>query len=673
MAKHSHSALLLLPMVLAITMAAAPSVAFLVKPQPNLLTYHNGAVLSGDIPVSILWYGRFTPAQKAVVSDFLLSLSATTPSSRAPSVAQWWSSINQLYLSKAAAVSKNVAHGSGGGVARNARVVLSGQVSDEGCSLGKSLKLSQLPALAARARPAKAAGGIALVLTAQDVAVEGFCMSRCGHHGSDPRSRAAYAWVGNAAHQCPGQCAWPFHQPVYGPQTPPLVPPSGDAGMDGVVINVASMVAGAVTNPFGDGFYQGDRGAPLEAATACAGVYGKGAYPGYAGQLLVDKATGASYNAYGARGRKYLLPALFDPDTSACSTLQRAHTSFDKAHSSINVHLINLDHLAPRTMGGGRKKPVLLPLPMIRFAILAVVVLLIVAPTRCVAFNPRMLFLVKPDPIVLRDHGGALLSGNLTVNLLFYGRFARAQRAIVADFVRSLSARPRPGAVEPSVASWWRTTSLYRGGGARLALGRQILDERMSLGRGPLSQANVTALSRAVGHHRGAITAVLTAADVPVAPFCVSRCGSHGRDLGGAHGKARYTYLWAGNPERQCPGQCAWPFHRPLYGPQAPPLVPPNGDVGVDGMVISLAALLAGTVTNPYGDGYYQGDDTGAGLEAATACAGIFGSGAYPGYPGKLLMDPATGASYNAVGVGGRKYLLPALWDPMTSQCKTLV
>ncbi|CAO1947630.1 unnamed protein product [Urochloa humidicola] len=314
-----HGALLLLLAVLATAMAA-PSAAFLVQPQPNLLTYHNGAVLSGDIPVSILWYGRFTPAQKAVVSDFLLSLSATAPPpSPAPSVAQWWTSINRLYLSKAAAVSKN---GGGGGAAaaRNARVVLSRQVSDEGCSLGKSLKLSHLPALAARAR-GRASGGVALVLTAADVAVEGFCMSRCGHHGSDPRSRAAYAWVGNPATQCPGQCAWPFHQPAYGPQAAPLVPPSGDAGMDGVVINVASMVAGAVTNPFGDGFYQGDRAAPLEAATACTGVYGKGAYPGYAGQLLVDKATGASYNAHGARGRKYLLPALFDPATSVCSTL----------------------------------------------------------------------------------------------------------------------------------------------------------------------------------------------------------------------------------------------------------------------------------------------------------------------------------------------------------------
>jgi hypothetical protein len=191
----------------------------------------------------------------------------------------------------------------------------------------------------------------------------------------------------------------------------------------------------------------------------------------------------------------------------------------------------------------------------------------------------------------------------------------------------------------------------------------------MSLGRS-LSLENVTALAKGSGHHRGAITAVLTAPDVLVDPFCMFRCGVHDHASAGAHGRARFAYLWAGNPAKQCPGQCAWPFARPVYGPPMPPLVSPSGDVGMDGVVISLAALLAGTVTNPYGDGYYQGD---LGMEAATACAGVFGSGAYPGYPGKLLVDRATGASYNAVGLGGRKYLLPALWDPTTSKCRTLV
>ncbi|GKB51268.1 EXORDIUM-like protein [Tanacetum coccineum] len=91
--------------------------------------------------------------------------------------------------------------------------------------------------------------------------------------------------------------------------------------MDGMVINLASLLAGTATNPFGNGYYQGDASAPLEAASACPGVYGKGAYPGYPGDLLVDSTTGASYNAHGANGRKYLVPAMYDPSTSTCSTL----------------------------------------------------------------------------------------------------------------------------------------------------------------------------------------------------------------------------------------------------------------------------------------------------------------------------------------------------------------
>lgn len=92
-------------------------------------------------------------------------------------------------------------------------------------------------------------------------------------------------------------------------------------GVDGMVINLATLLAGTATNPFGNGYYQGDAGAPLEAASSCSGVYGKGAYPGYAGDLLVETTTGASFNAHGTNGRKYLLPALFDPSTSKCSTL----------------------------------------------------------------------------------------------------------------------------------------------------------------------------------------------------------------------------------------------------------------------------------------------------------------------------------------------------------------
>lgn len=274
--------------------------------QPLTMTYHKGPLLTGPISVNLIWYGKFTTPQRAIISDFVSSLSSKGGDQKQPSVSSWWKNIDKYF-----AESKT----------RMPRLTLGAQILDESCSLGKSLTDSDLARLASRG-PQRYA--INVVLTSDDVAVEGFCVSRCGTHGSSPRSKSgrfAYIWVGNSATQCPGQCAWPFHQPIYGPQTPALVAPNGDVGVDGMVISLGSMLAGTVTNPFGNGYYQGPKEAPLEAASACPGVYGKGAYPGYAGDLLVDPTTGASYNSNGAHGRRYLVPALFDPSTASCSTL----------------------------------------------------------------------------------------------------------------------------------------------------------------------------------------------------------------------------------------------------------------------------------------------------------------------------------------------------------------
>lgn len=202
---------------------------------------------------------------------------------------------------------------------KDAKLILAKQITDDEYSIGKFLKRNQISELSRRA--GSKYGGMTLVLTAEDVAVEGFCMSTCGFHNWDHKSKSAFIWVGNSVNQCPGQCAWPFHQPIYGPQTPPLLPPNADVGIDGMIINIATLLAGTATNPFGNGYFLGLPAAPLEAATACPGVYGKGAYPGYAGKLLKDDTTGGSYNADGVGSRKYLLPALYDPVTSRCSTL----------------------------------------------------------------------------------------------------------------------------------------------------------------------------------------------------------------------------------------------------------------------------------------------------------------------------------------------------------------
>jgi hypothetical protein len=194
---------------------------------------------------------------------------------------------------------------------------------DEKYSLGKNLKSVHITSLGLKEGNGDGHGAVNVVLTSDDVAVEGFCMSRCGTHGSARigKGRVAYAWVGNSVTQCPGQCAWPFHQPMYGPQSPPLLAPNGDVGVDGMIINLATVLAGTVTNPFSNGYFQGPADAPLEAVSACTGIFGSGAYPGYPGKLLEDKTSGGSYNARGLNGRRYLLPAMWDPVTSACKTL----------------------------------------------------------------------------------------------------------------------------------------------------------------------------------------------------------------------------------------------------------------------------------------------------------------------------------------------------------------
>lgn len=279
--------------------------------QDNPLQYHNGEVLQGKIPVSIVWYGNFTQTQKYIITNFIDSLTHDEQQQQqqqqsCPSVAQWFDNINKLYLCK---VGKNNP---------TTHIHLDhNQIVDDNYSMGYYLTLDNITQLANLPNCKK--GEITLVFTAEDVAVEGFCMTRCALHRSDPNSGAIVIWVGNSAKQCPGQCAWPFHQPMQGPMCPPLTAPNGDMGVDGMVTNLAHMIAGATTNPYGDGFYQGTQEAPLEVSTACPGAYATGHFPGFAGFLPTDS-SGASYNANGANGQNYLLPAFFDPSTCSCTT-----------------------------------------------------------------------------------------------------------------------------------------------------------------------------------------------------------------------------------------------------------------------------------------------------------------------------------------------------------------
>jgi hypothetical protein len=144
-----------------------------------------------------------------------------------------------------------------------------------------------------------------------------------------------------------------------------------------------------------------------------------------------------------------------------------------------------------------------------------------------------------------------------------------------------------------SVSTWWQTTGRYRGGQCTVVIGKQILEENYPLGKLLKNPTNYYSSIKA-GHGKNAISLVFTSADVAIAGFCMSKCGTHGP---GQDKMGIFVYAWVGNSVTRCPGQCAWPFHQPIYEPRAPPLVARNGDVGTDGMIINLATVLAGTVT----------------------------------------------------------------------------
>ncbi|KAK9282545.1 hypothetical protein L1049_005466 [Liquidambar formosana] len=281
-------------------------------------TYHGGPLLTGprSINIYLIWYGTFFLKDRTPITDFFASLD---PSKglfplKEPAVSTWWKTTTS-YKDKA-----------GKPVSTTFR--LAKQLGDIGYSLGKNIKRAQIANYVKSKIDNKILpldpNGIYLVLTSKNVIVERFCMGSCGFHDSfmaSVKGRVVYAHVGDPLVQCPGLCAWPYAVPAYGPpgQVPLLAPNS--VGTDGLVMNIATILAGAATNPFKSGYFQGDVLAPLEAVTACPGIFGYGAYPGYPGDLMVDKMTKASYNAYGVNGTKFLLPAMWDPIHSNCKVV----------------------------------------------------------------------------------------------------------------------------------------------------------------------------------------------------------------------------------------------------------------------------------------------------------------------------------------------------------------
>ncbi|KAL6127414.1 hypothetical protein ACLB2K_070779 [Fragaria x ananassa] len=283
-----------------------------------------------------------------------------------------------------------------------------------------------------------------------------------------------------------------------------------------------------------------------------------------------------------------------------------------------------------------------------------------------------LLWLIASPPLVschLRPpdtfsyHGGLLLTGKLDISILFYGPIGRTQKRVVRSFIKSLN--HGGGTPKPRVTSWWDTVESYQSisspdhSAPKIAVKvvSQITDRSYSLGKVITVDFIKSMVKTATaGKPPAGLVVIFTGKECAVASLCRGRCYDHGVI-------DNQPYLIVGNPEVECPGACAWPFLKSSYGPPGITLKPPNGNPVVDAILVNFAAGLAAAVTNPFMTGFSKPGPKSWPLEASTMCEGMFARGASPGNPGKVALDGKSGGAFNAYGLNGMKFLLPALWN----------
>ncbi|KAL6502220.1 hypothetical protein OROHE_024813 [Orobanche hederae] len=277
--------------------------------------YHNGPVLTSQINIDIIWYGKWNTTHQSIIRDFINSISS--PATKRPSVSEWWHTVT-LYDDR-------------NGSKVNNTIKISGEHPDPECSQGKHLTRASMPYVIRNAVTTSLlprldyTNGMYLILTSSEVRVDEFCRAVCGYHyytstTSTVGVTVPYAWVGHSGTLCPGDCAIPFAWSNASGQTPPAVmgAPNGDVGTDGMISVIAHELAEASTDPLITAWYGGDDPtAPNEIADMCMGKYGDGAGGSYIGGVYNDS-KGNAYNLNGVNGRKFLVQWVWDRVKNKC-------------------------------------------------------------------------------------------------------------------------------------------------------------------------------------------------------------------------------------------------------------------------------------------------------------------------------------------------------------------
>ncbi|KAK8717165.1 hypothetical protein V6N13_044442 [Hibiscus sabdariffa] len=282
------------------------------------------------------------------------------------------------------------------------------------------------------------------------------------------------------------------------------------------------------------------------------------------------------------------------------------------------------------------------------------------------------------DKTKITYHGGPILTGQVNLMLIWYGDDNdNVVKNLIRNFIKSLNKKRKSSTDKglPQVATWWKMVESYQSlvpgakrGGEPPKI-KVVAEKQKSTspkyGKVLTTQIIIPNLIESVTHgDPKLIPVIVPAKDVTVQGLCAGKCADKGIVENGT------AYIVVGNPETECPEACGWPFVEADSGPKGPVLKPPNGHIAGDAMVAAFAGALVDTVLSPQNSGFFGGNEFEP-IGPATVCRGIYGEAAAPGDPGKVLYDPKKGGNYNAVGKEGKKFLIPAIWNPETKSCWT--
>jgi len=248
---------------------------------------------------------------------------------------------------------------------------------------------------------------------------------------------------------------------------------------------------------------------------------------------------------------------------------------------------------------------------------------------------------------LLQYRGGRLITGTLTVNLVFYGTWAPAGEAVTLaqNFVTNIDA-----------TDWYKPTQLLKNSnGTRVTgnvvLGKTVFDTGSKGFR--LSTADVDSLpaelvkSGTLTYDPDSLTLVISAPDVDVAEYCNGAnddaCGYHTVDATSlSQGPVQTGFIGAKAKECGC---------SPQGGPYG---------LATDGMIDTIAHEIIETASDPDPPTGWINDAEKDTSENGDKCANCYYNTAPTG----------TSKRYNII-VGGSKYLVQGNYNVDTNMCDT--